>query len=86
VAQRFVTMSDLAQSVLIDGLLNNVTERPSLRNNRTPGGLNFGQYTGLTCCGNETASPVLCQPVTTKSVASLILIVFTNVGNKNATD
>ena len=66
-------MSDFAQGVLIDGLLNNRTDRRSLINNVSSNGLDFGQYSGLTCCREEKdgASPVmLCLPVTAGSSSS----------------
>jgi hypothetical protein len=65
-------MSDFAQSVLTDGLLNNRTDRRSLINNVRSGASDFDQYTGLTCCGKKKgeAAVTLCQPVTTGSSSS----------------
>ena len=66
-------MSDFAQSVLINGLLNNSIDRLSLQNNVVPGALDFNQYSGLTACRVEkdgASSVMLCQPVTTGSSSS----------------
>jgi len=60
-------MADYAQSVLIDGLINNCTDRLSLKNNVSSTALDFNQYSELTCCREKkdgAPSVLLCQPVT----------------------
>jgi hypothetical protein len=65
-------MSDFAQSVLIDGLLNNRIDRQSLTNVVRSGASDFGQFTELTRCGKkkDQTTVMLCQPVTTGSSSS----------------